>query len=609
LNIYADAQKLSELKQKANRLPLQPGVYIMKDKQGEIIYIGKAKALKNRVTQYFGSGNQHTEKVRRMVSNVENFEYIVCDSEFEALILENSLIKQNQPKYNILLKDDKGYSYIKITKNKWPRIETAKTVDDSGEFIGPYNSGFVVKETVDEAKKIFKLPDCNRDFDKISRPCLNFHIGLCDAPCKGKISNVEYLETIEAAKDFIKHGDTDALSIDTLNEKMLEAAENLQFETAAKLRDRINAIKKIREKQKVVSISYKAQDVISAAIIGEMVCVAVFVFRNYRLSDKQHYFIDGFSDKESAYSEFIQQYYLNKTDIPTRILIDTEIVNFEITEKWLSEKARHKVSFIYPKQGEQAKLLQMCLNNAAENLSERTERTGREMSALNELSDLLGLSFTPRYIEAYDISNTAGSDNVAGMIVFKDGRPFKEAYKRFKIKGFLGQDDYRSMAEVLDRRFSEYEKGENEGFSRLPDLILLDGAKGQINAVLPVMQKYGLDVPIFGMVKDSKHRTRAVATTGGDIAIKSNRRAFTLVTNIQDEVHRFAIGYHKALHSKNTLKSELLEIPGVGKAKADALVKHFGGIKKIKNASVEQLCEVKGINESLAKTIFNFFNS
>ena len=609
MNIYADAQKLSELKQKANRLPLQPGVYIMKDKQGEIIYIGKAKALKNRVTQYFGSGNQHTEKVRRMVSNVENFEYIVCDSEFEALILENSLIKQNQPKYNILLKDDKGYSYIKITKNKWPRIETAKTVDDSGEFIGPYNSGFVVKETVDEAKKIFKLPDCNRDFDKISRPCLNFHIGLCDAPCKGKISNVEYLETIEAAKDFIKHGDTDALSIDTLNEKMLEAAENLQFETAAKLRDRINAIKKIREKQKVVSISYKAQDVISAAIIGEMVCVAVFVFRNYRLSDKQHYFIDGFSDKESAYSEFIQQYYLNKTDIPTRILIDTEIVNFEITEKWLSEKARHKVSFIYPKQGEQAKLLQMCLNNAAENLSERTERTGREMSALNELSDLLGLSFTPRYIEAYDISNTAGSDNVAGMIVFKDGRPFKEAYKRFKIKGFLGQDDYRSMAEVLDRRFSEYEKGENEGFSRLPDLILLDGAKGQINAVLPVMQKYGLDVPIFGMVKDSKHRTRAVATTGGDIAIKSNRRAFTLVTNIQDEVHRFAIGYHKALHSKNTLKSELLEIPGVGKAKADALVKHFGGIKKIKNASVEQLCEVKGINESLAKTIFNFFNS
>ena len=608
MNIYADSEKLNVLKQKANRLPLEPGVYIMKDKSGEIIYIGKAKALKNRVTQYFGSGNQHTEKVRRMVSNVEDFEYIVCDSEFEALILENSLIKQNQPKYNILLKDDKGYSYIKITKGKWPKIETAKMIDKTGEFIGPFNSGFVVKETVDEAKKIFKLPDCNRDFDKISRPCLNFHIGLCDAPCRGKISNEEYLENIEAAKEFIKNGDTDALSIEALNEKMLEAAENLQFETAAKLRDRINAIKKIREKQKVVSISYKSQDVISAAVIGETVCVAVFVYRNYRLSDKQHYFIEGFRDKESAYGEFIQQYYLNKTDIPSRILIDIQNSQFEVTEKWLTEKAGHKVEFINPKQGEQAKLLQMCLNNAAENLSERTERTGREMSALNELASLLGLSTTPSYIESYDISNTAGSDNVAGMIVFKDGRPFKNAYKRFKIKGFEGQDDYRSMAEVLDRRFTEYEKGEDEGFSRLPDLILLDGAKGQINAVLPILQKHNVNVPVFGMVKDSKHRTRAIATTGGDISIKSNRRAFTLVTNIQDEVHRYAIGYHKTLHSKNAFKSELLEIEGIGKAKAEALIKHFGGIKKIKTASVEQLCEVKGINESLAGNIFKFFN-
>ena len=609
MNIYADAEKLNILKQKANRLPLEPGVYIMKDKHGEIIYIGKAKALKNRVTQYFGAGNQHTEKVRRMVSNVEDFEYIVCDSEFEALILENSIIKQNQPKYNILLKDDKGYSYIKITKEKWPKIENAKMIDKTGEFIGPYNSGFVVKETVDEARKIFKLPDCNRDFDKISRPCLNFHIGLCDAPCRGKMSHEDYLENIEAAKDFIKNGESETVSIEMLSKKMLEAAENLQFETAARLRDRINAIKKIREKQKVVSISYKAQDVISAAIIGETVCVAVFVYRNYRLSDKQHYFIDGFSDKESAYSEFIGQYYSNKNDIPPRILIDIESKDFEITEKWLTEKSGHKVEFINPKQGEQAKLLQMCLNNAAENLSEKTERTGREMSALNELASLLGLSSTPRYIESYDISNTAGSDNVAGMIVFKDGRPYKNAYKRFKIKGFEGQDDYRSMAEVLDRRFTEYEKGEDEGFAALPDLILLDGAKGQINAVLPVLQKYGLDVPVFGMVKDSKHRTRAIATTGGDIAIKSNRRAFTLVTNIQDEVHRFAIGYHKTLHSKNTFKSELLEIEGIGKAKAEALIKHFGGIKKIKSASVEELCNVKGINQNLAETIFKFFNN
>ena len=608
MNRYADPEKLRELKNKANRLPLQAGVYIMKNKDGEIIYIGKAKALKNRVTQYFGSGNQHTEKVRRMVSNVDNFEYIICDSEFEALILENSLIKQNQPKYNILLKDDKGYFYIKITDEKWKRIETAKSTDGKGEFIGPYNSGYIVKETVDEARKIFKLPDCNRNFDTVTRPCLNYHIGLCDAPCRGKLSLNDYLENINSARDFIKHGDTEGLSIEALTEKMNTAAENLQFETAAKLRDRINAIKKIREKQKVVSISYKSQDIIATAFIGETACVEVLVFRNYRLSDKKHYFVNGFTDKTAVYNEFLQQYYLESLDIPSRIVIDTDANELNIIERWLTEKSGKKTEFINPKQGEQLKLLNMCLNNAAENLSEKTERTGREMSALNELGSLLGLNFTPRYIESYDISNTAGSENVAGMIVFPDGRPDKPRYKRFKIKGFIGQDDYRSMAEVLDRRFSEYEKGEDEGFSTLPDLILLDGAKGQINAVLPVMKKYNLDIPIFGMVKDSKHRTRAIATTGGDIAIKSNKRAFKLVTDIQDEVHRFAIGYHKKLQSKTMIKSELLDIEGVGKTRAAALIKHFGSIKKIKEADITELSAVKGMTKASARAVFDYFH-
>ena len=608
MNRYADPEKLRELKNKANRLPLQAGVYIMKNKDGEIIYIGKAKALKNRVTQYFGSGNQHTEKVRRMVSNVDNFEYIICDSEFEALILENSLIKQNQPKYNILLKDDKGYFYIKITDEKWKRIETAKSTDGKGEFIGPYNSGYIVKETVDEARKIFKLPDCNRNFDTVTRPCLNYHIGLCDAPCRGKLSLNDYLENINSARDFIKHGDTEGLSIEALTEKMNTAAENLQFETAAKLRDRINAIKKIREKQKVVSISYKSQDIIATAFIGETACVEVLVFRNYRLSDKKHYFVNGFTDKTAVYNEFLQQYYLESLDIPSRIVIDTDANELNIIERWLTEKSGKKTEFINPKQGEQLKLLNMCLNNAAENLSEKTERTGREMSALNELGSLLGLNFTPRYIESYDISNTAGSENVAGMIVFTDGRPDKTRYKRFKIKGFIGQDDYRSMAEVLDRRFSEYEKGEDEGFSTLPDLILLDGAKGQINAVLPVMKKYNLDIPIFGMVKDSKHRTRAIATTGGDIAIKSNKRAFKLVTDIQDEVHRFAIRYHKKLQSKTMIKSELLDIEGVGKTRAAALIKHFGSIKKIKEADITELSAVKGMTKASARAVFDYFH-
>ncbi len=604
---YKRNEKLQALKNKANRLPLQPGVYIMKNKDGDIIYIGKAKALKNRVTQYFGAGNQHTEKVKQMVSNVDNFEYIICSSEFEALILENSLIKQNQPKYNILLKDDKGYFYIKITDDKWKRIETAKSTDKKGEFIGPYNSGYIVKQTVEEARRIFKLPDCNRDFDKISRPCLNYHIGLCDAPCRGKIPLEEYLQTVAEAREFIKNGENESVSVETLQNRMNEAAENLEFETAAKLRDRINAIKKIREKQRVVSIAYKAQDVIATAFIGETACVEILIFRNYKLCDKQHFFIDGFSDRKSVYNEFLQRYYVNKEDIPPRILIDEEAEEFELIEKWLSQKADKKVALINPKQGDQLKILDMCVNNAAENLSEKTERTGREMSALNELAGLLGLPITPRYIESYDISNTAGSNNVAGMIVFKDGRPYKPFYRKFKIKGFSGQDDYRSMEEVLDRRFCEYEKGEDECFSHLPDLILLDGAKGQISAVLPVLKKHNIDLPVFGMVKDSKHRTRAIATTGADISIKSNRKAFTLVTNIQDEVHRFAISFHKAQASKNMLKSELFEIDGIGKAKAAALIKHFKSMKKIREADIAALREVKGISEDLAGKIYDFF--
>lgn len=607
MNYYANQEKLAELKAKANRLPLTAGVYIMKDKNGAVIYIGKAKALKNRVTQYFGTGNQHTEKVKRMVSNVDDFEYILCDSEFEALILENSLIKQNQPKYNILLKDDKGYSYIKITADKWKKLTTAKSVDKSGEFIGPYSSSYVVRETVDEARKIFKLPDCTRSFDKPSKPCLNYHIGLCDAPCRGKISLEEYIETVNSAVDFIKHGDSDGETVEKLNTKMLEAAENLQFETAAKLRDRINAINKIREKQKVVRAPYRSEDVIASALIGETACVEVILFRNYRLTDKQHFIIDGVSDRESLYAEFLQRYYSDKTDIPPRILIDTDS-DFSLTERWLTEKSGHKVSFINPKQGEQKALLDMCLANAAENISEKTDRTGREMSVLDELARLLGLPTAPRYIEAYDISNTAGSENVAGMIVYKDGRPYKPAYKRFKIKSFVGQDDFRSMAEVLDRRFCEYEKGEDEGFSVLPDLILLDGGLGQMSAVAPILQKHNITVPVFGMVKDSKHRTRAIAAEGGDISIKSNRAAFTFITAIQDEVHRFAIGYHKTRRSKAMLNSELLEIEDIGKARAAALLKHFKTVSAIKNAAVDELCAAPTMNSRSAQKVYDYFH-
>lgn len=599
--------KLGELKAKANKLPTTPGVYIMKDKNDEIIYIGKAKSLKNRVTQYFGLGSGHSEKVRKMVSLVDHFEYVLCDSEFEALILENSLIKQNQPKYNILLKDDKGYHYIKITGDKWRKITTSMQLDDkNAEYIGPYYSSAVVKDTVSQVRKIFKLPDCNRSFDKYSKPCLNFHIGLCDAPCRANISEKQYNQMIDDAVSFIKNSGDDIVK--TLQIDMQAAAERLDFERAAKLRDRINAIKKLEEKQKVVMCSYKNQDVFASAVINDIACIAVLVFRNGKLSDKKHFIIDTFTDKNDLYSQFIGQYY-ESNDIPPRILLDSDFESKPLLQQWLCERSGKKAQIILPQRGEQKELVNMCRNNAADNLAQKTELRGREMSSLNELARLLGLGNAPRIIEAYDISNTAGDENVAGMVVFHDGKPYKPHYKMFKIKGFTGQDDYRSMEEVLDRRFSEYEKGKNEGFATLPDLILLDGGKGQISAVEPIFKKYGLNIPLFGMVKDSKHRTRAIATNGGDISIKANESAYRLVTSIQDEVHRFAITYHKKRRSKKMLSSELLSIDGIGEAKAATLLKHFKTMKAIKAASVDELCAVSGINKALAEKIYKEFNS
>ncbi len=598
--------KRAELKQLANRLPQTAGVYIMKDKNGNIIYIGKAKSLKNRVTQYFGTGNQHSEKVRQMVEHVDRFEYVLCDSEFEALILENSLIKQNQPKYNILLKDDKGYHYIKITNGKWRKITTSMQTDDkSAEYIGPYYSSAVVKDTVATVRKIFKLPDCNRSFDKYSKPCLNYHIGLCDAPCRANISTEQYNDTIASAISFIKQGGDGMVQM--LTQKMETAAERLDFEYAAKLRDRINAIKKLKDTQKVVMCTYKNQDVICTAILDNIACVAVLVFRNNQLVDKKHFIIDTFTDKNDLYSQFLSQYYDN-ADIPNRIIIDNDFESREVLVKWLCEKRGKKAEILLPQRGEQRDLVNMCRNNAADNLAQKTELMGREMSALNELARLLGLQAAPRIIESYDISHTAGDENVAGMVVFRDGKPYKAHYRHFKIKGFVGQDDYASMAEVLDRRFTEYQKGENEGFATLPDLILLDGGKGQISAVEPIFKKHGINVPLFGMVKDSKHRTRAVATGGGDISIKANEKAYRLVTAIQDEVHRFAITYHKKRRSKKMLSSELLSIDGIGETKAAALLKHFKTMKAIKAADIKQLCEVKGITETLAEKIYNKFN-
>lgn len=605
--------KMKILRKKAMSLPLLPGVYIMKNADGEIIYIGKAKALKNRVSQYFGSQNRHPVKVRKMVENVDRFDYIVTGSEFEALVLECSLIKQHSPKYNILLKDDKGYSYIRISDGEYRKISAVfNKKDDGSEYIGPYLSSYSVRQSVDAANKIFKLPQCNkvfpRDFGK-SRPCLNYYISQCCGLCTGKIKKSDYDEAVDGAIAFLKGDSRDIIA--DLRVKMEKAAEELDFEQAAKLRDRINSIERIKEKQKVVYKSVEEQDVFATADIDGSVCLAVLRFSNGRLFDSEHFFFDDPGDKKGMRSDFITSYYSMRDNIPKRVTVDGEVADRELLEQWLSEKKGKKVTVFVPARGEQLEIVNMCRKNAEEKLAIKKGRTGREIAVLDELKDLLGLKKTPEYIESYDISHTAGQDSVAGMIVFKGGKPYRKAYKRFSIKSFDGNDDYRAMNEVLTRRFSEYEKSKNstEGFGKLPDLILLDGGVGQVHAVEPVLREFGLKIPLFGMVKDNRHRTRAISGDGGEIAINSKRQVFTLVSEIQNEVHRFSVAYHHQKHAKRGLSLSLTEIEGVGEKRASALLKYFKTITAIKNAEVDELSKAPGITSAVAQNIYDYYRT
>ena len=605
--------KMKILRKKAMSLPLLPGVYIMKNANGEIIYIGKAKALKNRVSQYFGSQNRHPIKVRKMVENVDRFDYIVTGSEFEALVLECSLIKQHSPKYNILLKDDKGYSYIRISEGEYRKISAVfNKKDDGSEYIGPYLSSYSVRQSVDAANKIFKLPQCNkvfpRDFGK-SRPCLNYYISQCCGLCTGKIKKSDYDEAVDGAIAFLKGDSRDIIA--DLRVKMEKAAEELDFEQAAKLRDRINSIERIKEKQKVVYKSVEEQDVFATADIDGSVCLAVLRFSNGRLFDSEHFFFDDPGDKKGMRSDFITSYYSMRDNIPKRVTVDGEVADRELLEQWLSEKKGKKVTVFVPARGEQLEIVNMCRKNAEEKLAIKKGRTGREIAVLDELKDLLGLKKTPEYIESYDISHTAGQDSVAGMIVFKCGKPYRKAYKRFSIKSFDGNDDYRAMNEVLTRRFSEYEKSKDstEGFGKLPDLILLDGGVGQVHAVEPVLREFGLKIPLFGMVKDNRHRTRAISGDGGEIAINSKRQVFTLVSEIQNEVHRFSVAYHHQKHAKRGLSLSLTEIEGVGEKRASALLKYFKTMTAIKNAEVDELSKAPGITSAVAQNIYDYYRT
>lgn len=594
-----------QLREKANMLPLLPGVYIMLDEHGEVIYIGKAKALKNRVTSYFRG--EHLPKVAAMVAHVADFNVIVVQSEFEALVLENSLIKLHKPKYNILLKDDKGYNYIKVSKGAYPRISYAlNTNDPDADYIGPFTSGFTVKQAVEEVNTLFMLPTCSRrfpmDFGR-ERPCLNMHIKKCMGVCRGKISSEEYRKIVDEALDYLRTGSQK--SVDQLTEEMNEAAENLEFEKAAKIRDRIQAITRLRNSQKIFDYKTDDYDIVALAQNVSLASVAVVKYRGGRLIDKENFFIGDEYDPGTMRRDFLLSYYPDREDIPKEIYIDDEFDDMELVAQLLREKAGHAVKFIVPQRGQGMAQIVLAKNNASEYLALRVGRTAREINALEDLRDLLGLDKIPLIIESYDMSNFGEDGRVGGMIVYRNGRPFKPGYRRFNIKDVVGINDYASMQEVLRRRMQRYLDGD-ESFMPLPDLILLDGGQGHVAAVSEVFAQMGIDVPLFGLVKDSKHRTRAIAREGGEIAISANKPLFKLLTNIQDEVHRYSITFQRVKHKQKTYALELTEVPGIGQAKAQALMKAFKTKQELKNAAPEELRTAAKISIEKAQELHQF---
>ncbi len=626
-----DNPRLEYLREKVKKLPLQPGIYIMKDKKGQIIYIGKAKALKNRVSSYFRSVEKHTPRVYRMVENVWDFEYIVTSSEFEALVLECSFIKQHTPKYNILLKDDKGYHYIRVGGGEYGKITAChQPQKDGARYLGPYISGYVVKQTVDEVNKVFLLPTCNRNFPQEigkQRPCLNYHIKQCMAPCSGKISPQEYAEALEEAVSFLKGSSANIQKI--LTQKMMQAAQAMQYEKAARYRDRIRAIQGLAENQKVVSIRYEEEDVIALVQSSVKCCAVVLQFRDYRLVDKEYFMLDELSEfaqnasltdsKEQAVepmmqelrTQFVLRYYDMKQQVPKAVVLDGPPSCQQELEEYLCQKAQRSVQLLLPQKGDQMKLLQMAKENASQQIAEQTRRTSREISALDELARLLGLHQVPNYIEAYDISNIGSETIVAGMVVFEGGRPLKGAYRKFSVRSVVGKpDDYASMREVLTRRLERYEqhKQEGVGFGRLPDLILLDGGRGHVAAVKPLVRQMGFDIPIFGMAKDDRHRTRTIATEDGELSVSSFRAAFDLLTSIQDEVHRFSIGYSRSKHASRAMESVLRSVEGIGEKRAKNLFLRFRTLKAMEAATVEQLEETPGMTHLTALNLYRYLH-
>ncbi|MBE5902223.1 MAG: excinuclease ABC subunit UvrC [Lachnospiraceae bacterium] len=616
-----------DFEEELQKLPGKPGVYIMHGQQDEIIYVGKAISLKNRVRQYFRKGADGRAKIEKMMPQVTRFEYIVTDSELEALVLENNLIKEHTPKYNTLLKDGKTYPFIKVTLgDAYPRLVFSRQMKkDKSKYFGPYTSSASVRDTIDLLQKLYHLRSCNRVLPRDTgkdRPCLNYHIKQCDAPCQGYISQEEYKSHVDQALLFL-NGNYDPIR-KLLEEKMLAASENMEFEEAAGYRDLLNSVNQVAQKQKITNSDFEDRDVVAMAMDKGEAVVQVFFVRDGKLMGREHFYMTLAPEdtEEGILGSFLSQYYGGTPFLPKEIMMEKEPENREELETWLTNRRGNKVSIKIPKIGQKEKLVELAAKNALLVLAKDRERLKREeartLGAMKEIADLLELPMLKR-VEAFDISNISGFLSVGSMVVFEDGRPKKNDYRKFRLKTVTGPDDYASMYEVLSRRFSHgireqeelAEKGLNTEygrFSKLPDLIMMDGGRGQVNIAQKVLEELHLSIPVCGMVKDDNHRTRGLYFQNLEVPMDTSSEAFKLITRVQDEAHRFAIEFHRSLRGKNQVKSVLDEIEGIGPKRRRALMKHFASLDEIKEASVEQLREVDGFNSLSAQSVYDFFH-
>lgn len=620
-------EQIFNIEEELKKLPAQPGVYIMHDERDEIIYVGKAISLKNRVRQYFQSSRNKTAKIEQMVQRIERFEYIITDSELEALVLECNLIKEHRPRYNTMLKDDKSYPYIKVTvTEEFPRVLFSREMKkDKCRYFGPYTSATAVKDTIDLIHKLYKIRTCNRNLPKDigkDRPCLNYHIKQCDAPCQGYINKEQYWQSLNKALDFL-NGQYHPV-IKSLEKKMQEASEELDFEKAIEYRELLTSVKQIAQKQKITSSSMEDRDIIAMARDEEDAVVQVFFVRDGKLIGREHFHVSVATaeDGQQILTSFVKQFYAGTPFIPRELWIQMQLEDQEIISEWLSTKRGQKVRLVVPQKGQKERLVELAEKNAALVLSQDKEKIKREelrtIGAMNQVGEWLGLKGIKR-IEAFDISNISGFESVGSMIVYENGKPKRNDYRKFKIKWVKGANDYASMNEVLTRRFSHgleeagylREKGMDEelgSFTRFPDLIMMDGGKGQVNVALDVMRELGLAIPVCGMVKDDNHRTRGLYYNNVEIPIDKHSEGFRLITRIQDEAHRFAIEYHRSLRSKGQVKSILDDIEGIGPTRRKALMRQFKSLEAIKEATIEELCQAPGMNRKSAHSVYDFFH-